>query len=66
MHAVEVFMACGITAALETSVAYRLRLGAETVTTASDFSSRLSAAYAAYDRALAETWAQTLFTGRAP
>ena len=60
MHAVEVFMACGLTAALETSVAYRLRLGSETVTTASDFSSRLRAAYAAYDQALAETWAQTL------
>ncbi|MEC7139850.1 MAG: glycosyltransferase family 2 protein [Pseudomonadota bacterium] len=64
MHAVEVFMACGLTAALETSVAYRLRLGAETVTTASDFSDRLRAAYAAYDRALAETWAQTLFAGK--
>ena len=64
MHAVEVFMACGLTAALETSVAYRLRLGVETVTTASDFSRRLSAAYSAYDRALAETWAQTLFAGK--
>ena len=64
MHAVEVFMACGLSAALETSVAYRLRLGSETVTTASDFSSRLRAAYAAYDQALAETWAQTLFAGK--
>ena len=61
MHAVEVFLACGLTAALENRVAYRVRLGAETVTTARDFPARLRSAYAAYDVALAETWAQTLF-----
>lgn len=61
MHAVEVFMACGLTAALVPTVAYRLRLGESTVTTAKGFSERLTQAYAAYDRALENTWAQTLF-----
>ncbi|MGA0234613.1 MAG: glycosyltransferase family 2 protein [Alphaproteobacteria bacterium] len=64
MHAVEVFMACGLTAALVQGVSYRLRLGESTVTTADDFSERLQDAYAAYDRALANTWAQTLFAGK--
>ena len=61
MHAVEVFMACGLTAALVRETAYCLRLGVSTVTTAADFSDRLTRAYAAYDLALAETWAQGLF-----
>lgn len=64
MHAVEVFMACGLTAALVPEVSYRLRLGDSTVTTAADFSDSLTAAYAAYDEALADTWAQTLFAGK--
>ena len=61
MHAVEVFMACGLTAALERGTAYCLRLGESMVTTADDFSDRLTRAYADYDAALADTWAQTLF-----
>ena len=64
MHAVEVLMACGLTAALVQGVSYRLRLGESTVTTAADFSDRLSAAYAAYDEALSNTWAQALFAGK--
>jgi len=64
MHAVEVFMACGLTAALLPDVAYRLRLGDSTVTTADGFSERLTKAYAAYDAALQNTWAQTLFAGK--
>ena len=64
MHAVEVFMACGLTAALEQDVSYRLRLGKSTVTTADGFSDRLTNAYAAYDEALSQTWAQTLFAGK--
>jgi glycosyltransferase involved in cell wall biosynthesis len=64
MHAVEVFMACGLTAALAQDVSYRLRLGESTVTTADDFSERLKNAYADYDQALDHTWAQTLFAGK--
>ena len=64
MHAVEVLMACGLTAALVQETSYRLRLGESTVTTAEDFSDRLTAAYAAYDKALSNTWAQTLFAGK--
>lgn len=64
MHAVEVFMACGLTAALVQDVSYRLRLGESTVTTADDFSDRLKQAYADYDHALSNTWAQTLFAAK--
>lgn len=64
MHAVEVFMACGLTAALMQGASYRLRLGESTVTTGEGFSARLTTAYANYEQALQQTWAKTLFSGK--